>query len=208
MIGDREMTSNFPDTELTETEKERLIKMEYIVSKNINVFYEVGYALSSIKTGKLYRAKYATFEKYCKSRFGIARRTAYQYIEAKETMDNVRQGAQTVLPTNERQLRPLARLTSDLQADAWNTVVKSAPENGGITAKLVGSIVDDIVGGEIKKKAEKIVDIAKPIVSKEFSDQLWAIVEVVRKEVKSPMAAKTKLAMIESFQRVTRLLED
>lgn len=55
----------------------------------------------------------------------MARRTAYQYIEASKVADNVRDCAQA--PENEAQARPLTRLEPEQQAAAWQEAVETAP---------------------------------------------------------------------------------
>ncbi len=193
----------------TEVEAKRLSELEVVIAENFQGFYAVGCALAEIKAGKLYRNTHVTFEDYCSYRFEIARRTAYQYIEARDAMDNVRHGAQTeILPLNERQVRPLTRLEPDAQVEAWKEVVKSAPFDGKITAKHVSEVVRELLGTETKKKATEIKEKVAPAVSEEFIDALWALIEVVRAEVAKPLKAKMKENMRDSIRRVENLLAD
>ena len=197
------------DWELTTGEIGRLEELETVIAENFQGFYAVGCALAEINSSRLYRVTHVTFEDYCRERFEIARRTAYQYIEAKEVMDNVRHGAQTkLLPLNERQVRPLARLEPDAQVLAWKKVVESASLEHGITAKHVSEVVSELIGEKLTKKAEKITKDIEPVVSKEFSGVMWSLIDVVREEVKKPLKVKTRKIMIESLQRVEKLLED
>lgn len=197
------------DWELTTTEAERLEELEAVIAENFQGFYAVGCALAEINRSRLYRAMHVTFEDYCRERFEIARRTAYQYIEAKEVMDNVRNCAHfKLLPMNEAQVRPLTRLEPDVQVQAWEEVVKSAPFDGGITAKHVSEVVSDILGAELTKKTEKIKKKVAPTVSKEFTDALWELIEVVRAEVAKPLKAKMRENMRDSIRRVENLLAD
>jgi len=208
--------------ELGEAEAVRLKELEAVIAENFQGFYAVGCALAEINASRLYRATHDTFEEYCRERFEIARRTAYQYIEAKKVMDNVRQGAQIEIlnpahmrcnyfPLNERQVRPLTRLEPDAQVQAWERAVETAPrsERGPIiTAKLVSNVVSSLIGQETQKKADKIKKEIEPVVSKEFSDVVWTLIEVVRAELRKPLKVKTKKVMIESLQRVSNLLKD
>jgi len=206
------MTQIGPETndwELTTDEAGRLEELETIIAENFQGFYAVGCALAEINASRLYRVMYVTFEDYCRERFEIAKRTAYQYISAKEAMDNVRHGAQTkLLPLNERQVRPLTRLEPDAQVEAWEQVVKSASLEHGITAKHVSEVVLEIVGKEISKKAEKIKKDIEPTVTQAFNDALWALINVVRDEAQGPLKAKRRKIMVESLQRVESLLTD
>lgn len=138
---------------LTINETELLAQQEAIIERGLQTFYEVGSALAAIREQRLYRADYPTFEEYCQERWGMARRTAYQYIEAAETFENVRHGAQ-ILPENERQTRPLAGLTPDLQREVWQQAVETAP-NGKVTAAHVASVVEEF-------KAQPYVSILVP----------------------------------------------
>jgi len=127
-----------------------LERLEGIITRNLQSFYEVGRALMEIRDRGLYRdvLGYETFEVYCKERWDFARRTAYQYIEAVKTIDNVRHGAQSeVLPANERQIRPLVSLPADKQREAWQQAVDTAPD-GKVTAAHVYKIVKGMTNTE------------------------------------------------------------
>ena len=63
---------------------------------------------------KLYRAEFGTFEDYCKERWGIAKRTAYQLMDAAEVVSTMVDKGMPA-PTNERQARPLSRLEPEEQ---------------------------------------------------------------------------------------------
>ena len=194
--------------ELTTAEAGRLEELEGVITKVFVGFYVMGEALDEIDTKRLYRTTHVTFEDYCRERFEIARQTAYQYIEAKKTMDNLSAtGGQTkLLPLNERQVRPLTRLEPDAQVEAWKKVVESAPFDGGITAKHVSEVVSDILGKELKETATKIKEKVSPGVSKEFTDALWALIEIVRAEVAKPLKVKMRENMRDSIRRVENLL--
>jgi hypothetical protein len=196
--------------ELTTDEAGRLEELETVIAENFQGFYAVGCALAEISASRLYRQEHVTFEDYCRERFEVSRQSAYQYIDARKVMDNLSAigGQIKLLPLNERQVRPLTRLKPDAQAEAWKEVVKSAPFDGGITAKHVSEVVDGLIGKEIKEKAAKIKEKVAPAVSKEFTDALWALVEVVRAEVAKPMKVKMRENMRDSIRRVENLLAD
>ena len=197
------------DWELTIDEAGRLEELEGVITKVFVGFYVMGEALDEIDTKRLYRVTHVRFEDYCRDRFEIAKQTAYQYINAKKAFDNVRRGGQTkLLPLNERQIRPLTRLEPNAQIDAWEKVVESASFEHGITAKHVSEVVAEILGDEIKKTAAGIKKKVAPTVSKEFTDALWALVEVVRVEVTKPLKVKMRENMRDSIRRVENLLAD
>jgi hypothetical protein len=203
------VVSSAKEEDLTIEEEKILNDLELIITKNFKVFYEVGCALTKIRDLRLYRKTHPTFEDYCRARFEISRPRAYQYIDAREVMDLLStSGGQKLLPLNERQARPLTRLEPGLQAEAWKKVVESAPFDGGITAKHVAEVVAGLLGKEKKKEAAKIKEKIAPTVSKEFTDALWALVEVVRIEAAKPLKFKMRENMRDSIRRVENLLAD
>lgn len=125
---------------ISESEVAVLAQQEAIIERGLQTFYEVGTALVTIRDQRLYRQEHTTFDDYCQSRWGMARRTAYQLIDAAGVVENVRHGAQ-ILPSNERQARPLAALPPEQQAEAWQEAVDTAP-GGKITAAHVTRIVE------------------------------------------------------------------
>lgn len=193
----------------------RLEELEKTISENFQAFYVVGCALAEIQVNKLYTATHETFEDYCRERFEIARRTAYQYIETSTAMNNLRNCAQIAhienLPANEAQVRPLTRLEPEKQVEAWEEAVKSAPD-GRVTAKHVAGVVRQILGEQVRKKADKLTDdknVPADIVSPEFREAYWVLVQVVRSEMTAgPIKEKTRTRMLENIQGLAQLLSD
>ena len=191
-----------------ENAEKRLSELEDIITKNFQGFYAVGCALAEIQSTGLYGLTHVTFEIYCRERFEIARQTAYQYIEAKKVVDNVRHGGQIeILPLNERQVRPLTRLEPDVQPQVWEKAVQTAPD-GKVTAQHVNKVVRELLGEQVREKVEKIKEKIAPAVSGEFTDALWALIDVVRAEVAKPLKAKMRENMRDSIRRVENLLAD
>lgn len=58
-----------------------------------------------IRDNRLYREHYGTFEEYCKGKWGLERRRAYQLIDGYKVSENVNARTQT-----EYQLRPLTKI--------------------------------------------------------------------------------------------------
>jgi hypothetical protein len=132
---------------LSIVEQDTLSKLEDVIEKNLSAFYEVGSSLMKIRDGRLYRESHRTFEEYCKERWQIARRTAYQFIDSVKVIENVRNCAQTeILPTRESQTRLLAHLEPKQQREVWQRVVETAPK-GKITAKHVENTVHEMIEG-------------------------------------------------------------
>ncbi|MBW2642807.1 MAG: hypothetical protein JRC89_05405 [Deltaproteobacteria bacterium] len=201
--------------ELTVTEQLRLAELQNIIHRNFKAFYVVGCALTEIRDGRLYRQTHDTFEAFCRERFEIARTTAYQYIETSTVMDNLRNCPQIAdigyLPANEGQVRPLTRLEPEKQAEAWKEVVTSAPD-GHVTAKHVSKVVRTLLGEQVRKKAEKLKDkknVPEDIVSPEFKEAYWILVDIVRSELMAgSMTDKKRKRMLENIQGLAQLLSD
>lgn len=141
---------------LTKSEESRLSELEATIGHGLNTFVEVGSALAAIRDSRLYRAEYGTFEEYCDKRWRFARRTAYQYIEAAEAAENVRNCAQ-VAPARESQVRPLTRLEPDQQRVAWSRANEIAEAEGTpIRARHVEEAVQERKPRPKKDNIEKL----------------------------------------------------
>ena len=128
---------------LTSIELTELQQAEAIIERGLKTFVDVGVELLGIRDKRLYRDTYTTFEEYCQERWGFARRTAYQYIDAASVVSNVRNCAQ-LEPTNEAQARPLTSLEPEHQVQAWQRAIDIAGERGEpVTARIVQQAVNE-----------------------------------------------------------------
>lgn len=151
------------------TNTKDLTRLEGIIQKNLQSFYEVGMALTEIRDKKLYSdvLGFETFEAYCKARWDFSRRNAYYLIDAAAVIENVNHGSQP--PANERQARPLTRLEPEQQREAWKQVVETAPE-GKITAAHVSKIVREMTIP--KPPLQDVVEHGRSTVNHAFSDAM------------------------------------
>jgi hypothetical protein len=103
---------------LTAQEGEALAELEQVIERGLTTFVDVGNALLTIRDERLYRADYATFEDYCRERWGLSRPRAYQLIDAANTVSTI---VDTGLPApaNEGQARELARVPEEQRAEIW-----------------------------------------------------------------------------------------
>jgi hypothetical protein len=136
--------------ELTpEEERERL----FLERKVERAFYEAGKALRELRDRRLYRSTHNTFEEYCRERFGFTRMAASYKIAAAVVVDNLSTiGLQNsemrtiglqILPTTERQVRPLTQLEPSQQREVWQQAVEEA--GGKVpSSRLVKDIVQRI----------------------------------------------------------------
>lgn len=136
--------------ELTEQEQRDRLFLERKVER---AFFEAGKALAELRDRRLYRSTHRTFEKYCRDRFGHGRQQSNYLIAAASVYENLTtngcQNAENedlttigcqILPTSERQVRPLVALTVEEQLTCWQSAVKEA---GGKVPS--GRIVKDVV---------------------------------------------------------------
>ncbi len=127
-----------------------LERLEGIITKNLQSFYEVGHALMEIRDKRLYEKVRgtATFETYCRERWDFSRIRAFQLIQFVEVRDNLLTVV-NIQPTSEFQTRPLARLEPTQQREAWQQAVATAPD-GKVTAAHVYKIVKGMREPEAK----------------------------------------------------------
>lgn len=132
-----------------ESERHRLeLKVE-------RAFYEAGSSLRELRDQRLYRSTYATFEEYCRERFGFTHRHVNYLIAASHVVENLQMGtissqsgdiqmgtnSSQILPTSETQVRPLASFEPNRQRELWQQAVKDA--GGKIpSARIVKGIVE------------------------------------------------------------------
>jgi hypothetical protein len=136
--------------ELTEEEQRDRLHLERKVER---AFFEAGKALTELRDRRLYRSTHKTFEDYCRDRFGHSRQQSNYLIAAAGVYENLTTiGCQNVanqnlttnrsqiLPTSERQVRPITKLEPQEQQEVWLTAVELA---GGKVP--TGKIVKDVV---------------------------------------------------------------
>lgn len=122
-------------------ETQRLEVLESVIDAGMQTFVHVGNALLEIRDGRLYRQTHATFEDYCRERWGMARNYANKMIAAAEVATNLGTTV-PILPATESQARPLTALEPEQQREAWQRAVETAP-NGKVTAAHVQSVVSE-----------------------------------------------------------------
>jgi hypothetical protein len=143
---------------LSKRELMDLTVAEEIIESHKKSFLEVGAALVAIKDGRLYREKYATFKEYIEVRWNFKKSRAYQLMAASED----RQDLSTVVdvletPTNERQVRELAKAPKEKQAKVVKEVAEKAKqEKRKPTAKDYKEAVDDLQYEDVDDDDEEI----------------------------------------------------
>jgi len=128
---------------LTRREQVKLQKLEEVIQRGFDSFYEIGQALDEIRDSRLYRQDHPTFELYCRSRWGMSKTNANRHILAFKTTKLLAPiGA---IPAKESQVRPLTKLDPEQQVEAWRTVMDRAGEASNVTASLVNDVVDTMI---------------------------------------------------------------
>ncbi len=116
-------------------EQQELATYEQTINQGLEIFYDVGEALLSVRDKRLYRQAYTTFEDYCSRRWNMTRSRAYQLIDASILKGNLSTIVDK-MPANESQARELAGLAPDDQIGVWNEALDTAP-NGKVTARHI-----------------------------------------------------------------------
>lgn len=139
---------------LSTTESDRLAELETVIERGLQTFIEVGSALMEIRSSRLYRQMYATFEEYCQARWDLRKSRTYQLMDAAEVVENLKSSTivelssgNIPLPINEAQARPLTKLGLEMQRQVWQRAVETAPQ-GKITARHVETVVREFQATE------------------------------------------------------------
>lgn len=128
-------------SELTTTESQKLEQLENVIEQGLQTFVEVGNALMGIREDRLYRQEFDTFEEYCKTRWQLERRRAYQLMGAASVVENLStmvDNGEDVKNFSHREshVSPLANLEPEQQVEVWQEAVETAPD-GKVTARTL-----------------------------------------------------------------------
>src|SRR5262249_29943272 len=107
-------------------ERIRLAQLETLIQGSLEKFLLAGRALLEIKTRRLYRLEYATFQDYCMKRRAISERRGLDLVRSTAVAENLLTGSagpsgDAPLPPDlsENVMRPLAKLPPQLQVECW-----------------------------------------------------------------------------------------
>ena len=163
MVDSRELKNTpveiIDEDELSFEDERDKLKLEREVER---AFYRAGCALRELRDRRLYRSTHKTFKEYCQDRFGFTRRRSDYLIGAAEVVDNLsgepepkqkREPMVLILPTSERQCRPLTKLEPEQQREIWCEAVESS--KGKVpSGKVVADLVAKIQGKSKLKKQQ------------------------------------------------------
>ena len=157
-------------------------KLRLSLEKEVKTaFYVAGLALIKLNELRLYRSTHLSFNEFCQDVFGYSSDYAYLKMAAARVYQNLLDNLlpidkqQPILPTRQRQLRPIvkAKLDSNAQLEVWQWAVSLAdgkvpsssivteavalylaPDNLGLNPFSVGEVCQILVRGNNKLKGK------------------------------------------------------
>ena len=131
-------------------------------------FVEAGRALQAIRDSgrpskRLYRATHATFEDYCREKWGLTENYANKMIRGAQQYAAIKTGTKVpVLPDRESHVRELCRLESDAEAgENWTCKVSTAAV-GTILGASCGCQFGETCNGDVNRYTEGIEPAGYP----------------------------------------------
>lgn len=112
-------------------------KLRFSLEQEVKTaFYVAGLALIKLNELRLYRNTHLNFNEFCQDVFGYSSDYAYLKMAAARVYQNLidnllpTNGRQAILPTRQRQLRPIvkAKLNLDAQVEVWQMAIALAEE--------------------------------------------------------------------------------
>lgn len=199
---------------LTEKEEGLRKQLEEKIFEAVKRSYiELGELLAEIKDRKLYKSTHKTFASYSNEVLDMAKRTAYQYIEANLVVKNLCAMAHKIddgevkplpLPQNERQARALVDLPPEEQRQVWLEAVKTAPE-GKITAAHIGKTVRQLKGTRVVEVIKKVRREKAPNgerVSEQFTAAFNAFLAEIQGEISTGWARTDRLSVVRHLDAI------
>ncbi len=182
-VDDASVTAVEVFEELTSDEAAERQRLELTVER---AFYEAGAALLKLRSKRLYRSTHSTFEVYCRERFGFTRRHVDYLVLGSQVVENLllRTNGSQILPTSERQVRPLTTLEPDEQREVWQQAVVVA---GGKlpSGRIVKGIVERLKEKPLVKASDlcqvgQVFTLAGLVEKERKYNCCWAITIAVR----------------------------
>lgn len=172
-----------PITEsLTKEERVEFSECEGVIKQGLSSFVEVGAALIKIRDRRFYKEQFSSFKLYASTKWVLSHRRLNQLIEGSAVVKQIESGNRgsqnaPILPNSERQCRELATVAPEKQAEAWQTVVDTAPKNDKGEPKISASHVRVVLEQARASKIEPPAGLKlKPEVAKalEWANQFKA----------------------------------
>jgi hypothetical protein len=152
----------------SELSARRLAHLEAVIRKYRQDFCSVGKALHEIRDGRHYQKLYfKTFERYVNVRWDMSKSQAYRLIEAFLVIVNL-SPIGDVLPKNESQARPLAKLDPHSQRKAWRGFLKTQKPLSALNIKRFISLDE-------QKQPSRFVEV----ISEQYKEAVSAILSQI-----------------------------
>lgn len=133
--------------------------LEAIISTGLTSFAQVGKALATIKTKRLYAEQYPSWEAYLDQRWKLTDDYATRLSIASEVCLNVKR-AGLPEPVRASHARTLSKLPKEQQVDAWQeTLTAAGNDPEAITAELVESTIAKRRKKKARRKAPKAITL-------------------------------------------------
>ena len=118
-------------------------------------------------------------------------------------------GRRMILPQNERQLRPLTKLSPDDQIKAWDMVREQITQGKELTTYVVSQAVKEVKGEVVKKKvAKKKEDLqATRLVSKIFATQYQVLLDIISAEKKLGWKQSSKKEVLKWIDELRKIAD-
>ena len=172
---------------LSVKERQRLNKLEGVITKNLEGFIAVCLAFAEIKDSLLYREKSQTIEEYARQEFDLSRSSFDKLADGGKLLQFADSCPQIEWqPTSKAQLRPLVpvfKKNPEKLAEIIELAVETAPD-GKITAAHISQVVKKQAGDQIKNKIAKIKRSSQKIakISPEFKAAFTSLLDVINTE--------------------------
>ena len=138
VAGDRNPNWKGGLAQISSAEQHRAQELEQVIERGLSTFVETGNALLEIRDARLYRAKFNTFEAYCRERWGMSRFYAHRLIDAAEIAEMLPIGNIPPAESMTRELTPLKAEPEKLR-ETWSAVQAVAGDKA--TAAIVRGTV-------------------------------------------------------------------
>lgn len=192
-------------------ESRRLIALEGVIETGKRTFVEVGLALAEIRDSKLYRVGHATFEAYCRAKWGFAKSYAYDLIKGATTVAALPANLSAIADT-EGKAREVAKVAPDRREDVVQRAASKAEAEGrAVTARDI-SEADD----EPPRVVTRDVEEAEPVKPENRAFRLSLAIQRVKTFVRDELAGlnptsgdmiKMAIALKDEARRIERAVE-
>jgi len=210
---------------LTDMESYKLKQCESVIKAGLSTFLNVGQALATIRDNRLYRAKYDSFERYCKSVWDLSKGYAYKQINGYETVTLLESEMSPIgdisdeespdekpkiLPINEAQTRPLTKLKKpEDQIAAWDIVLKRLNSGERLTAALIAKAVKEVQhnnGVETVAQTRQAVNTTH-LVSNLFKKQYQVLLDIIVGEKSAGWQGTKRTEVVKYLKELIKIVE-